>query len=286
MTNFAGDNTPYTIEETIDALLQRLWRHASILTKWFKEKKIQMNPEKCHLLVCNHTKDVSIILENEIIDSSDSVKLLGITIDNKLNFNEHVSKLCKKASSKLHALARISNFMSQDKLRLLLKSFIESQFGYCPLVWMFHSRTLNTRINRLHERGLRLVYKDSHLTFEELLRKDNSFTIHYRNLQKLATEMYKIEKNLSPSIMRTILPGQSIPYDLRKKNIFKSSNVHTVFYGTETISFRGPKTWELVPEDIKCSKTLAEFKNKIKNWEPKGCTCRLCKDYVVNLGFI
>ena len=138
--------------------------------------------------------------------------------------------------------------MCQDKLRLLLKSFIESQFSYCPLVWMFHSRTLNNRINKLHERGIRLVYNDSHLTFEELLSKDNSYTIHHMNLEKLATEMYKIENNLSPSIIKTIFPERSIPYNLRNENNFKSSNVHTVYYGTETISYRGPKTWELVPK--------------------------------------
>ena len=286
MTNFADDNTPYTVEVTIDALLESLLKDTTILTQWFKDNYFRMNADKCHLLVCNHDKDVSIILENEVIDCSNSVKLLGITIDKKLDFNEHVSKLCKKVSSKLHALARISNFMSHDKLRLLMKSFIESQFSYCPLVWMFHSRALNNRINRLHERGLRLVYKDSHHTFGELLRKDNSFTIHHRNLQKLATEMYKIHNNLSPSIMKSIFPERSIPYDLRNKNPFLSNNVSTVYYGTETISFRGPKTWALVPEDIKCSKTLAEFKAKIKKWEPKGCTCRLCKSYIVNLGFL
>ena len=84
-----------------------------------------MNADKCHL-VFNYDKDFSLILENEVIDCSNSVKLLGITIDRKLNFNDHVSKLCKKVSTKLHALARISNIMSQDKLRLLMKSFIES----------------------------------------------------------------------------------------------------------------------------------------------------------------
>ena len=245
-----------------------------------------MNTDKCDLLVCGHNKNVSIILDSEVIDCSNSVKLLGITIDKKLNFSEHISKLCKKVSSKLHALARISNFMSNEKLRLIMKSFIESQFSYCPLVWMFHSRALNNRINRLHARGLRLVYKDSHLTFDELLRKDNSFTIHHRNLQRLATEMYKIHNNLSPPLMRTIFPERETPYDLRYKNPFSSSNVHTVFYGTETISFRGPKTWALVPENIKSSKTLAEFKAKIRNWEPDGCTCRICKIYVNNLGFL
>ena len=123
-----------------------------------------------------------------------------------MNFDEHVSKLRKRASQKIHALARISNFMSQDKLRIIMSAFIESQFGYCPLAWMFHSRTLNNRINRLHERALRLVYKDHHLTFGELLRKDNSFCIHHRNLQKLATEMYKVKNNLSPTLMKQVFP--------------------------------------------------------------------------------
>ena len=107
----------------------------------------------------NHGEDIFIKVEEELVQSNKSVKLLGVRIDNKQNFDEHVSNICKKVSLKLHALAMVSHYMSRGKLRLILKAFIESQFGYCPLVWMFHSRTLNNRINRLHERALRLVYK-------------------------------------------------------------------------------------------------------------------------------
>ena len=84
----------------------------------------------------------------DIIHGSRSVKLLGITIENELNFTEHISNLCKKASQKLHALARISHFINTDKLKMLMKAFIVSQFNYCPLVWMFCNRTLNNRINK------------------------------------------------------------------------------------------------------------------------------------------
>ena len=227
-----------------------------------------------------------IIINNEVIACSKSVKLLGVTIDNKLDFKEHVTKLCKKASLKIHALARISNYMCQDKLRTLMKSFIESQFSYCPLIWMFHSRILNRRINCLHERCLRLVYKDSQLTFEELLRKDRSFSIHHRNLQKLATEMYKVHNDLTPNLVKSIFPQKIMHYKLRNENPFEPTNVSTVFHGTETLSYRGPKTWALVPNGIKLSKTLIEFKAKIKHWEPIGCTCRLCNIYIFNLGFI
>ena len=131
-----------------------------------------------------------------------------------------------------------------------------------------------------------MVYKNNNLTFEELLKKDKSFSIHHRNLQKLATEMYKVKNNLSPTLMKSVFPEREIPYNLRNLNSFQSTNVSTVFNGTETIAFRGPKVWGMVPEDIKNSASLSEFKYKIKNWEPKGCTCRLCKVFIKDLGYI
>ena len=176
--------------------------------------------------------------------------------------------------------------MSTDKLKILMRAFIDSQFGYCPLIWMFHSRKLNTKINRLHERAFKIVYKDKSLTYDELLEKDNSFTCHEKNLQKLAIEMYKVINNLSPTFMRSIFPESNNPYNLRNNNPFHTSNVHSVYKGTETVSFRGPKTWALVPDEIKNCRSLPEFKKRIKKWKPVGCTCRICKTYVHEIGFI
>ena len=203
-----------------------------------------------------------------------------------MKFKEHVAGICNKVSQKLHALARISSFVGTDKLRVILKAFIESQFKYCPLVWMFHSRSLNNRINRLHERALKLVYKDSKLSFEELLIKDKSFCVHHRNLQALAIEMYKFHKNISPEIMNLVFKKSTVTHDLRNKNIFACPNAKTVYYGTETISFRGPKIWALIPENIRLAQTLEVFKDKIKTWNPTGCTCRLCKVYLRRIGFV
>ena len=112
---------------------------------------------------------------------------------------------------------------------------------------------------------------------------DNSFTIHHRNLQKLATEMYKIINNLSPSIMSFIFPYSKNPYNLRNKNPFQTNNVRSVFNGLETVYFRGPKTWAIVPTEIKESSSLLQFKSKIKKWKPVGCMCRICKTSVNNL---
>ena len=246
---------------------------------------MKSNNDKCHLLVLNHEDNLIKIGDEEIIGSA-SIKLLGITIDNKLNFNEHVTKICKKANQKLHALARIAKYLNTDKLKIIMKSFIESRFNYCPLVWMFHSRMLNNKINKLQERALKIVYKNRNLPYQELLNLDKSFTIHHRNLQKLATEMFKIKNNISPTLVQELFPVHENHYDLRNKSSWETSNVRTTCYGTETLLFRGQKTWQLLPTSIKDSKSLSEFKNKIRNWRPEGCTCKLCKEFIHDLGYI
>ena len=253
--------------------------------QWFNENYMKSNNDKCHL-VTSSPDEVSIKIGRDKIVNEKAVKLLGVTIDQKLNFSEHVTNLCQKASMKLHALARVSKYMSMNKRRIIMKAFIESQFGYCPLVWMFHNRTMNNRINKIHERALRLVYQDNNSTFSELLTKDNSFSIHHRNLQKLAIEMYKVKQNISPQLMNNIFFKKDNIYNLRSDPSWVIRKVKSVYYGTETLSFRGPKTWDLLPTHIKNSESLREFVLKVKKWKPEGCTCRLCKTYVTNLGFL
>ena len=290
LANFADDNTLYAIAKSVSNVLQLLREESSIIQDWFKVNEMKSNEDKLHLIVTNTNKNynsISYIYNgNEFTESEDLVELLGVKIDSKLTFNEHVTNLVTKGNQKLHALARISKFFCEDKLKLMMRTFIESQFNYCPLVWMFHSRILNEKINKLHERALRLVYKNDNLTFQQLLEKDNSMTIHDRNLQKLATEMYKAEQKLSPSPVQELFKTRDNIHILRQQRCWEVPRVQNVNYGIETLRYRGIKTWDLVPDDIKASRSLSIFKQKIKEWRPQGCTCRLCKKYTFNLGFL
>ena len=87
---------------------------------------------------------------------------MGIHIDRKLTFNYHVTNLCMKAGRKLSSLIRLCKFYTLEQRRLLMKSFIDSQFAYSPMVWMFHDRGLDNKINKVHERALRIVYEDDY----------------------------------------------------------------------------------------------------------------------------
>ena len=115
----------------------------------------------------------------------------------ELKFDEHVNNLWKKACQKLNALVRLAPFMNVDKKRMIIKAFIESRFGYYPLLWMLHIRSLNNKINRIHERALRIAFNDKSSSFQNLLEKDNSVTIHHRNIKILASETWILatEKN-------------------------------------------------------------------------------------------
>ena len=285
IANYADDNSPYACHLDMDAVILQLEKDSRVLLEWVSNNVLKANPDKFHLLLSDPNPILSVEVDQFTISNSKHEKLLGVTIDNKLSFNEHVAGICKKASQKLHALARVSQYMNIEKRKVIMRAFINAQFGYCPLVWMFHNRTLNNRINKIHERALRIVYNNDNATFNELLKKDGSFTIHERNIQAMVIEVFKVINGISPKIMNKVFPlKESLNYCTRFP--FKSRNVHTVAYGTETLNYMGPKLWSLVPNELREVKSLTEFKRKIKLWKPNKCPCRICKTYVAGLGFI
>ena len=119
---------------------------------WFRDNYLTLNADKCHLIVTGHKHEAMYAsIGDELIWEENAVKLLGLIIDRELTFDTYVRIICKKASQKLTAILRLANILSEHKRKVLLKTFFESQFSYCPLLWMFCSRKLNNKINRLHE---------------------------------------------------------------------------------------------------------------------------------------
>ena len=283
--NYADDTTIFACHPDLDNIIKQLEEDSTVIVKWFSDNFLKLNDDKCHLMIFGgKSTEATVTIGNSKINESDYEKLLGVTFDKKLNFKKHVEDLYKKANQKLHALARLSNYIDPIKSEILMNSFIRSQFNYCPLVWMFHDRATNSKLNRIQERALRMVCKDSESGLADLKKKYG--TIHQHNLQLLMIEIFKTKNNLNPTFMKKILTERDIQYNLRNENHLGLPKVNTTSYGIENIQYRGHHLWSSLPREIKDSNTLVEFKRKIKLWHGNTCICRLCKIFVKDLGFL
>ena len=194
MCNFADDNTLYACDISLRNLIEKLESSASSVINWFEYNYMKLNDSKCNLLVCGKKEEVIVAkIGNSSIVEAHEVKLLGITIDRELKFKSHLTSICKKAGKKINALARLCKFLPLHKRIIVMKAFFMSQFSFSPLLLMFCDRALNSKIDSLHYRALKIVYRDILSSFDELLTKDKSVRVHHRNIQCLAIEMFKLK---------------------------------------------------------------------------------------------
>ena len=291
--NFADDTTPYAVDMLLDKLMAKLELAAEKALNWFHYNGMKLNASKCHVLVSGNKHECMIckIGTSQVIETH-HVKHLGVKIESDLSFNAYLTTVCKKASQKLNALSRLCSIIPLAQRRCLMEAFFDSQFSYSPLVWMFHSRTLNGKKNNLHYRALLIVYRDETASFDELLAKDGSVTVH-RNLHFLAIEMYKVSKDVAPSFMTNIfgihpnINSDNVSANTRSgMSFYNQSNPKTVKHGLETLRSLWPKIWNLISVDLKNISSVPLFKEKIRKWVPRNCPCRLCKSFVPRLGFL
>ena len=167
------------------------------------------------------SNDESKKIENkgEVIKKSQVQKLFGVHIDYELKFDTHIETLCEQGGKNLLSLCRVITFMSTNQAQLLMRSFIMSQFSYCELTWMCHSRNqVDNQIDKLYEYVLRLVYNGKSSSFWELLERDKSVTIHERIIQVLLTVIFKVKSRVKSKIMTESFKFKDHSYDLKKNN--------------------------------------------------------------------
>ena len=133
-----------------------------------------------------------------------------------------------------------------------MNAFFDSQFNYCTWIWMCHSKKLHHKINRLHEKCLRTISNDKRYSYEELVSKDDSTSMHHKNLQKFIIEIYKAVNGLCPEIMNEVFPFQTQNHhNLRNNSTFRIPSFNTIFQEKESVSYLGPKIRSKVPDEIK-----------------------------------
>ena len=173
-----------------------------------------------------------------------------------------------------------------------MTAFITSQFSYCSLVCMFHSRTLKNRINKIHEKALIPIYKDeTFFCLDDLLKYDDSLkrqiSAHLpKNLHILATEIYMKKYHLGAKIMNYTFHFIQEPYNLKNEPELQRLRNCSVYFGADSISLLFPKILKLIPSNIRNANPAGIFKKIIKFWTTNKCPYIPCKTYIGNVGFI
>ena len=279
--NFADDNTLYSCGERLKEIKENLVSDTKRILNWFRLNSLKANPGKFQFMILGDKSHHKHILKiNSIkVEASDDILLLGITIDKKLTFKQHIENLCRKAQYKLHALRRIRKFLTIEKAKILGNAFIDSQFNYAPLLWMFCRKTLYSKIEKIHHKTLKVIY-ESNDNYDNLLLQSNTVSVHQRQLRFLMTEIYKSISQLNPEFMWFCF------YNLRKGPILGLPKTHSFYYSTNAVHFRGSLIRNNLPAVVKSSNSLFEFKNKIKNIGDIDCGCLICKDIYVLFYFV
>ena len=226
---------------------------------WFENNFMKLNTDKCLIVSGYKHEQVCTNIETDLIWESNDVKLLVVNRD--LKFDKHVLKLFSKANQKLSTLSRVANLLSFNK-RTLFIAFVESQFKYCPIVWMFHSRRTNNKINRLHERALRIVYDDDVSTFDQLLAMDKSFCIHHQNIQRLLIEIYKALHDISGNSLKELFVKRESTISLRSKPELVIPSMNSILKGKNSIRYFGSVIWNSLPVEIREDHSIFSFATK------------------------
>ena len=185
------------------------------------------------------------------VEARDDILLQGTTIDKKLTFKQHIENLCRKAQYRLHVLRRIRKLI--EKTKILGNAYIDSQFNYAPLLWMFCRKTLYSKIEKIHHKTLKVIY-ESNDTYDNLLLQSNTVSVHQRHLRLLMTEIYKSISQLSPEFMWSYFTHKDMPCNLRKGPILGLPKTHSFYYGTNAAHFRDSLIWNNLPAVVKSRK--------------------------------
>ena len=278
--NYADDNTLSFCHSDISTLKSSLEQDSIRIIEWFEQNKMQANPEKFQALAIGTKtckENVEFTINNINLACSDEVKLLGVTLDYQLQFDSHISDICKKASRQLNVLKRIGHMISKQGRIIIYYSFILSNFNFCPLVWHFAKEGNLQKIEKIQYRALRFIYNDYDSSYESLLAIAHLPSLHVRRMRSMAIETFKILHGKSPMYLNDLISYKTLSYSFRYSAIVNIPRVRTTRYGLRSFRYAAAKLWNELPDHFRQAACLEDFCEQINNWFGSECRCSACR---------
>ena len=269
--NFADDNSLLNVASSKIDLISNLQHDSEICIKWYANNGMAANPSKFQFMISS-TTDVGCveirIAKDIVIQSEPFVKALGVYIDNRLTFSEHVNQCSKRAARQLNALSRISKYLSVDSKKHIFRSFIMSNFTYCSVVWHFCGLVNNSKLEKIQERALKIVFNEYDSNYDALLDKMGTYTMLQSRLRNIIIEVFKSLNDINPMYMKELFNVKKQPYSLRDTSLLIQARKNTTNFGLRSFVYLGSKLWNNLPGYLKDTTDIdvGEFKSRLKNY--------------------
>ena len=276
--NYADDNTLSFSHTDLNVIKAQLEHASEIAITWFSKNYMKANPSKFQA-ICFSKDDNSFDLDicDFSIKTEKCVKLLGIELDNKLSFTQHVTNVCKKAARQVNALYRISKNLNYDTKMKIYDSFIMSNFIYCSAAYNNFNITNDRKIEKINKRALRLVCNDYTCTYNELLKMTGKYMLYVYRKFHVIEHVYKTLNRLALPIEPNFFERLTTNYNLRDDYKLKQPRFNTITYGYRSIACQGPILWNNLPNDIKHVADFQDFKSLIRKCSLLvNCECGSC----------
>ena len=226
------------------------------------------NPKKFQGLITSRDGKMSIPIsvDGNTIISANEINVLGVTLDDKLKFNSHVQSLCFRASRQINSFKRIAKYLNVERRLTVLKSFILSNFSYCPVTWIFCGKKNCAKLEKLQERALRIVFNDGHASYETLCESANILPLNVYRVRFLGIEVYKCVNGLNPKYMNDMLVIRPNADRLRDSSRAIQPRFSSVGFEFKSFKYFGAKLWNVLPITVKRSDNLFIFKDRLTEW--------------------
>ena len=188
---------------------------------WYKENHLVCNLKKYQAMIIGRkhkSSQLTLDINGHLTNITEGLKLLGVTVDKDLHFSEHISAICKKASRLIGVLMRLRKLIPTEAKLQIYKTAILLQLTYCSLVWHFYKASDRKKLERVNERGLRAVFCNWNLSYNNLLKRANLTSLYNRHLQDIVIFMFKVKHKLLPKNILNLFSETPSNYHLRNSD--------------------------------------------------------------------
>ena len=281
LINYADDNTLSKAGSSVELVVEALRLDTVNAVKWFSFNYMKVNPDKFQVMIlkpmfCNTDLPSHVNIGEVSLQVQSDVKLLGITIDNKLKFDVQVNKMCSRASRQLNVMHRFKRIFKEREKYVIFNTFIIANFNYCPIVWNFCGIVQLRKMERIQERALRFVFDDNTSEYAELLKKADCELLHLKRIKVIACEVFKSVKDLNPVFMKEMFCMKENVHNMRDNHKLQMKKFKKIRYGKGSFSYYGAHIWNMLPPHYKECINVASFKKLLSTWEGPNCKCSIC----------